>query len=192
MNQSEAGAQYNAMACAQGWAGFCDTTLAFRRPELAALLALWNSQAKGAAPHRHHMTPQLLKAHLPHVAIYERFQPEQGERRYRVRLMGTQFAHVMGDLTGKFIDEAVPPQFLPRWYAALDAVLDHGVPLRFLSRSDTSGKTFLYGEFLEAPLLAPDGSMSMVFAACIHTPAASWREMAGDEPMFHAAEKASA
>jgi hypothetical protein len=193
MNQSEAGAQYNAMACAQGWAGLCDNTLAFRRPELAAILALWRSQANGAsAPHRHQMTPQLLKAHLPNVVIYERIAPASGERRYRVRLMGTQFAHVMGDLTGKFIDEAVPAQFLPRWHAALDEVLDHGVPLRFLSRSDTNGKTFLYGEYLEAPLLASDGSMSVVFAASIYTPAASWREIAGDEPLFHAVEKAPA
>jgi hypothetical protein len=130
------------------------------------------------------MTPQLLKAHLPHVAIYERVQPENGARRYRVRLMGTQFSQVMGNFTGKFIDEVVPPQFHARWYAALDASLDSGVPLRFLSRSDTSGKTFLYGEFLQAPLLSPDGAMNMLFAASIYTPAASWREIAGDEPLF--------
>jgi hypothetical protein len=185
IGQSEPGAQYNALARAEGWVGLCDNTLAFRRPELAAMLALWREQMKdGAAPYRHCMTPQLLKAHLPHVAIYERVQPENGARRYRVRLMGTQFSQVMGNFTGKFIDEVVPPQFHARWYAALDASLDSGVPLRFLSRSDTSGKTFLYGEFLQAPLLSPDGAMNMLFAASIYTPAASWREIAGDEPLF--------
>jgi hypothetical protein len=186
IGQSEPGAQYNALARAEGWAGLCDATLAFRRPELAAMLALWRGQIKdgAAAPYRHAMTPKLLKQHLPNIAIYERVQPAQGTHRYRVRIMGTKFSSVMGDLTGKFIDEAVPPQFHSRWYSALDAVLDAGVPLRFLSRSDTTGKPFLYGEFLEAPLLAPDGSMSMIFAASIYTPAASWREIAGDEPLF--------
>jgi hypothetical protein len=185
IEQSEPGAQYNALARGEGWAGLCDATLAFRRPELAAMLALWREQIKeGAAPHRHCMTPKLLKQHLPHIAIYERVQPEHGKHRYRVRIMGTKFAQVMGDFTGKFIDEVVPAPFQERWYAALDAVIDSGVPLRFLSRSDTSGKPFLYGEYLEAPLLASDGSMSMIFAASIYTPAASWREIAGDEPLF--------
>lgn len=185
IGQREAGAQYNALARAEGWAGLCDNTLAFRRPELAAMLALWREQTKdGAAPHRHCMTPQLLKSHLPHVAIYERVQAAHDKHRYRVRLMGTKFSAVMGDLTGKFIDEAVPPHFLARWHAALDASLDAGVPLRFLSRSDTSGKTFLYGEYLQAPLLSGDGAMNMLFAASIYTPAASWREIAGNEPLF--------
>src|SRR5580692_6842000 len=121
IGQSEPGAQYNALARAEGWAGLCDNTLAFRRPELTAMLALWREQMKdGAAPYRHSMTPQLLKSHLPHIAIYERVQAASGKHRYRVRLMGTKFSAVMGDFTGKFIDEAVPPQFLVRWHAALD------------------------------------------------------------------------
>jgi hypothetical protein len=191
--QTEPGAYYNALARAEGWAGLCDNTLAFRRPELAVVLSLWRTMATdAAAPYRHQMTPNLLKGHLPHVAIYERVQPAHGERRYRVRLMGTQFSAVMGDFTGKFIDEVVPPQFHARWHAALDAVLDAGAPLRFLSRSDTSGKTFLYGEFFEAPLLAADGSMSMILAAAFYTPAANWRAIAGEEPLFHTAEKVPA
>ncbi len=149
------------------------------------MLALWREQMKdGAAPCRHCMTPQLLKSHLPHVAIYERVQAEHGQRRYRVRLMGTKFSQVMGDFTGKFVDEAVPQEYLARWYAALDASLDAGVPLRFLSRTDTSSKPFLYGEYLQAPLLSGDGAMNMLFAASIYTPAASWREIAGGEPLF--------
>ncbi len=183
--QSEPGAHYTALARAEGWAGLCDNTLAFRRPELAGLLALWREQTGGgAAPYRHRMTPQLLKSHLPHVAIYERVQPVDGARRYRVRLMGTKFSAVMGDFTGKFIDEVVPAPYHARWHAALDAVLEAGAPLRFLSRSDTCGKTYLYGEYLEAPLLGADGAMNMIFAAGIYTPAASWREIAGNEPLF--------
>src|ERR1700761_1800056 len=172
---SEPGAHYNATAAAQGWAGLCDPTLAFRRPELAAMCALWR-QAAGEAPtpKRSDMGPRLLKGHLPNVVIYERVGGEKTHR-YRVRVMGTQFAQVMGDFTGKFIEDMVPPEFLPRWYAALDSVLDAGVPLRFVSRADTADKSFLVGEFFEAPLLADDGAMNLVIAAGIFTPAENWR-----------------
>ena len=175
----EPGAEYNAMALAQGWAGACDSTLAFRQPELAALLEIWRGAAGDAsAPKRTDIKASVLKAHLPHVAIYERVVTE-GSRRYRVRLMGTQFAQVMGDLTGRFLDETIPKAFLPRWNAALDAVLDCAAPLRFVSRSDTANKSFLVGEFFEAPLLAEDGAMNLVFAAGMFSPAENWRDAIG-------------
>jgi hypothetical protein len=176
----EPGARYNAMSAAQGWAGHCDRTLAFRRPELAAMSALWH-QAAGEAPvpKRADIGPRSLKEHLPNVVIYERVHLDNTHR-YRVRLMGTQFAQVMGDFTGKFIEAAMPPEFLPRWYAALDAVLDSGVPLRFVSRSDTANKSYLVGEFFEAPLLSDDGAMNLVIAAGIFTPAEDWRDFMAD------------
>jgi hypothetical protein len=173
----EPGAEYNAMCLAEGWAGLCDRTLAFRRPELAAMGAFWRQLAGDApVPRRADINPRSLKEHLPHVAIYERVKLEN-KYSYRVRLMGTQFAQVMGDLTGKFLDHALPPQFLPRWNAALNAVLDGGVPLRFVSRSDTANKSYLVGEYFEAPLLGDDGSMNLVIAAGIFTAAEDWRNI---------------
>ncbi len=176
-DNSEPGAQFNAQSLAQGWAGLCDRTLAFRRPELAALGALWRQVAGSAPiPKRADLAPRTLKEHLPNVAIYERVVVDD-VRRYRVRLMGTRFAQVMGDFTGKFIDSVLPPEFVVRWNAALDAVLESGVPLRFVSRSDTAGKPFLVGEFFEAPLLADDGTMNLVIAAGIFTPAENWQDL---------------
>jgi hypothetical protein len=171
----EPGARFNAMSAAQGWAGHCDRTLAFRRPELAAMSALWHQAAgDGPIPKRADMGPRALKGHLPNVVIYERLNGGDTYR-YRVRLMGTQFAQVMGELTGKFIDSALPAEFVMRWNTALDSVLEAGIPLRFVSRSDTAGKPFLVGEFFEAPLLADDGAMNLVIAAGIFTPAESWQ-----------------
>jgi hypothetical protein len=108
-----------------------------------------------------------VKAYLRDVAIYERTVTEEGRSRYRVRLMGTTFAETMGDLTGKYLDEAIPESFLPRWYAALDAALDAGVPLRFVARSDTAGKSYLVAEYFEAPLLDDNGVANMILA-CSH------------------------
>ena len=175
-------AHFNTLAKAEGWAGVCDPTLAFRRGELATLSALWR-QAGGdkAVPKRADMKPSLLKFYLPHVVIYERVIAD-AVRRYRVRLMGTQFAQVMGDLTGKFLDEGLPEAFMPRWNAALDSVLDSATPLRFVSRSDTANKSYLVGEFFEAPLLAENGEMNLVFAAGFFTAAESWKGFLSGRP----------
>ncbi len=77
--------------------------------------------------------------------------------------MGTKFADVMGDMTGKFIDEAVPAEFIPRWYAALDAVMatPRAAGAFCRARIRRTGR-FLYGEFFEAPLLDDDGAPSLV------------------------------
>jgi hypothetical protein len=184
------GARYMKMAQENGWVGFCDPQLAFRSSELLELSALWHEiKGAGEIPKRADFTPRVLKSCLPHVVIYERVICPQKGTRYRVRLMGTRFADVMGDLTGKFVDEAVAPQFLPRWYAALDAVLEARVPLRFLSRSDTTDKKFLLGEFFEAPLLNDNGAPDLVLAAGIHSATHSWKQVIAEE---HARKAAAA
>jgi hypothetical protein len=122
------------------------------------------------------MSPRLLKSFLRDVAIYERVL--EGEmRRYRVRLMGTAFAQILGDLTGKFIDEAVPAEFVVRWHASLDATLGAAAPLRFLGREDTKGMTFLTGEFFSAPLVADDGRTNLVLAAARYSGKRPWEEV---------------
>ena len=181
-DSSEPGGRYMQLAQENGWVGICDPKLSFRARELSELHDLWRQTARASAiPRRCDFTPRVLKSCLPHVAIYERVLCPQKGRRYRVRLMGTRFAQVMGDLTGKFIDEAVPAPFLPRWYAALDAVIEACVPLRFLSRADTVNKSFLLGEFFEAPLLNDNGEAELVLAAAIHTEMQDWDEILAEE-----------
>ncbi|MGN6148355.1 MAG: PAS domain-containing protein [Rhizomicrobium sp.] len=176
------GERYTQMAQENGWVGLCDPTLNFRAPELLELCRQWHElKGSGEIPKRADFTPRVLKNSLPHLAIYECVNCPKLGKRYRVRLMGTRFADVMGDLTGKFVDEAVAPQFLPRWYAALDAVLEARAPLRFLSRSDTMDKKFLLGEFFEAPLLSDSGEPSLVLAAGIYSPMRSWKEVLNQE-----------
>jgi hypothetical protein len=176
------GARYNELAFAEGWGGVCDNTLAFRHPQLAALLAIWRDQAGDRiAPMRDDMSLKLLKAYLQNIAIYERIVGESGVRRWRVRLMGSKFAQMIGDFANRFIDEIVPPEFVMRWHTALDAVIDAGVPLRFYTRSDTANKSFIIGEYLEAPLLDSNGAMTRVFAAGFYMSANEWaREKAAE------------
>lgn len=170
-------AAFNRAAKGADWHSLCDVTLRFNHPDLARLLSLWRSEAgENPIPFRRTMSPRLLKSFLRDVAIYERVG-EGLERRYRVRLMGTAFAQILGDLTGKFIDEAIPAEFVPLWHASLDATLGAGAPLRFLGREDTKGMTFLTGEFFSAPLLADDGRANLVIAAARYSGKRPWEEV---------------
>lgn len=172
---------FNARAASEGWPALCDADLAFLWPDLARCCALWREKVGNrAAPARSDFSLRNLKQLLQDVAIYERVNVTEG-RRYRVRLMGSTFAETMGDLTGKFIDEAVPTAFVPRWYAALDATLDAMAPLRFISRSDTFGKTFLVGEYFEAPLLNDAGEANLVLAASHFDAGPTWQETSSAE-----------
>jgi len=171
-------AEYNRAAAHAAWPSLCDRTLDFRHPDLTKLLELWRSEAsESGIPQRKVMSPRLLKTFLRDVALYERVAGDGGERRYRVRLMGTAFAQIQGDLTGKYLDEALAAEFLPRWYAALDATLGAGAPLRFLARGDTNHMNFLVGEYFSAPLLADNGEMDLVLAAGRFSGDSPWDEV---------------
>jgi hypothetical protein len=168
---------FNARASREGWGSLCDPCLAFRCPELSRMLALWREKAgEKPVPARGDFSLRCLKDFLRDVAIYERVLLSTGHCRYRVRLMGTAFAETMGDLTGKFLDEAVPEAFLPRWYAALDAAFEANAPLRFVARSDTANKSFLIAEYFEAPLVSEGGETNLVLAASHFSAKESWTE----------------
>lgn len=170
-------AEYNRAAKAGDWHSLCDATLRFLHPDLIKLHDLWKSEAvDGGIPLRRTMSPRLLKSFLRDIAIYERIG--MGEtRRYRVRLMGTAFAQILGDLTGRFLDEAISPDILPRWYGALDATLGVKAPLRFVGREDTNQMTFLTGEFFSAPLAADDGQVNLVLGAARYSGKRPWSEV---------------
>ncbi len=171
-------AEYNMASASGGWHSLCDTSLNFLHPELVRLHDVWRSEvAEGGVPLRRTMSPRLLKSFLRDIALYERLASEDGRRRYRVRLIGTAFAQIMGDMTGKFLDEASPAEYLPRWHAALDATLGHRAPLRFLGREDTKQMTFLTGEFFSAPLVADDGQVNLVLAAARYSGKRPWDEV---------------
>jgi hypothetical protein len=156
---------FNARARDGGWGSFCDPVLAFETPGLTTVLALWREKAgTRAVPSRSDFSLRALKEFLQDIAIYERVPAGSGSR-YRVRLMGTAFAETMGDLTGKFLDDAVPEPFLQRWYAALDAAFEACAPLRFVARSNTFNKSFLIAEYFQAPLLDDSGEATLVLAA---------------------------
>jgi len=160
----EAAAAYNRLAKEEGWQSVCHASLTFQRPELCELLEIWHDLATPKSfPNRKSLTPQLLRAYLPNIAIYEYVEREKC-RRYRARLMGTRFNEVLGDFTGKFFDEAMQPHLAKRWQAAPEATLTAHAPLRFVSRSETANKGYITGEYLMAPVLGDDGAANTVLS----------------------------
>ena|ERR1700749_580316 len=173
MDQStlESSVEYNALAEREGWHSICFTDTHFSGAKLDALLAIWrNLPAADGIPRRKDLTPQLLRAHLAEIAIYERLAGADGRARWRARIMGAKFTEVLGDFHGKFFDEAMAPQFLKRWQAAPEAVLKARAPLRFVSRSETADKGFITGEYLMAPLIGDDGGLNAVLSAAEFRP----------------------
>ena len=165
----EAAGRYNALAEAEGWHSTCSAALEFQHRALVDLLAIWRRFAlQGSVPRRVDLTPRLLRAHLGDVAIYER--SNDGRERYRMRVMGLRLSSVLGDLNGKYLDEAVPANFLKRWHAAPNAVLEAGAPLRFLSRAEIANKPFITGEYLMAPLIGDSGATDTVLACALFGP----------------------
>jgi hypothetical protein len=181
----EASEKFNARARTEAWSSFCDASLAFQRMEFRLVLATWHDFGdEEHLPSRRELTPHKLKSLLRNIAIYERVT--NGHIRYRVKLMGSAFADSMGDITGRFLDEAVAEEHLPRWHAVLDAALEAGAPLRFISRADATGKGFAVGEYFEAPLLDDNGSPTMILAAG-HFAARKWSDLSDFEcPQSHA------
>ena len=172
--------KYNARACAEGWPSQCDAALDFHRVEFRVLIATWRSFATSHLPSWKDFTPRSLKALQRNVAIYERVA--NGHTRYRVRVMGTAFSDVMGDLNGKFLDEVMPAEYSSSWHAALDAAIEGGAPLRFVTRAGTFGQPVLVGEFFEAPILTDEGLPSMILSAGLFAPR-HWADVAAREPL---------
>ena len=172
---SAGAADYIENAKMNNWAVLCDASVTFSHPDLRRLLGVWRKLAKRRSlPLRRDLTPRLLKPFHKDIALYERVAAMGGARRWRALQMGASFSQIVGDMTGKFLDEAIQAEFLPRWHAALDATLGQGMPLRFLTRADTWRMPFLIGEYFAAPMIADDGSASLVLGAGRFTGGRSW------------------
>lgn len=170
----------NEIAERNGWPVLYDSTCQFSQPKLSELLSLWYIMADCGVPRRQDMTARLLQPYMRMLALYERIPAEGGTRRYRVRLMGSAVVQVLGELTGRFLDDAVPEKFLPRWYTINDIPLATGVPLRVLVRSDTFDKSHIVGELFCAPLRAEDGDTRLVLHAACFDGSRSWTDVAAE------------
>lgn len=165
----------NARARAFGLQFHCDTDLDFDQPELNALRGVWRgSAARLTLPRRRDFDGLALESVRNRTAIMERVADPNGISRYRVEYAGVNFTNVLGDHTGRFIDEWVPAALLPRWIGLFDAVLGGGIPLRITTRFEFPALAYASGEMFIAPLADENGKPNLVIMGVYLKP----REMA--------------
>ncbi|MBI3675888.1 MAG: PAS domain-containing protein [Proteobacteria bacterium] len=154
----------NAQAISENWPFYCFSTLEFEQPELNLLRDVWfKKRGGGKIPLRSALDARALKPVLSHLTILERVK--DGDRlRYRVRLTGSAIARLSGENTGRFLDEVIPAELLPRWTVPYDVVLKALRPLRFVSHFAFEKINYLDGESFIAPLLDADSKASIVMS----------------------------
>lgn len=167
----------NALAAERSWPLCADGLGNFYLPETEAVHALWRNKAgENEIPHRSEITARLLKPYLKIVNIHERVW-KGSTRRYRLRLMGSAVAEMLGEASGKYYDEFLPPDVLGMWNAMSDVVLAYRKPIRFLVRADRFAKAKMSGEIFAAPLLTADGRADMAISAGRFNKAWDWEEL---------------
>ncbi|MEI9996209.1 MAG: PAS domain-containing protein [Rhizomicrobium sp.] len=149
-----------------------DMDLDFRQPELSALRTIWEEKAKaaGGLPARADFDARALKPFLRHVSIVERATNAIGRPSYRFRFYGSALAQRFGEQTGQFLEMSIPPDRMPRWIAAYDAVLDAGAPMRMLSYFTIPRVSYLNGESFSAPLSNGGRKPNTILACTYFTP----------------------
>ncbi len=144
-------AAFNARAKREGWQQHCDADLKFRHPDLSAVYAVWQARAgHRLMPARRDMGPQHLKPYLSRIALLERVATDPV--RWRWRLLGTRITQIIGERTGKYLDEDAPPRQVARWVASAQLVVGLKRPLRFVGRVLANEKEYLFSELLFMPL----------------------------------------
>lgn len=175
----EAAERFNRLASENRWAVLCDPYCHFTDPKLCEMVSVWQSKANGGIPYRRDMTVRILQPFISQLSIYELVSSEDGSIRWRVRLMGTEVALTTAEMTGKFLDEVVPQDFLDRWNAVGEAILDAGCPLRVLRRADSFGKRHIVSEEFVAPLANDSGRPEMTMSISSFENFDSWEIVEG-------------
>lgn len=154
----------NARAEREGWSIACDTKLAFDQPELCAMRDVWRAHCRpGHLPAREDFTLQTLKPFLKEILIVEVVNAPTG-RRYLHRLVGSNTAARIGELTGKYLDEALPEPIFRKTVFFFDAVFENRCPMRILTDFDIRSVNHLRGETFAAPLAADGVRPNMLLA----------------------------
>lgn len=136
-----------------------DRSLRVKTPALQRALATWHAKrGDRKMPARADFGMRDLAGMLPQTCILQ-IVPKENGCRFFVRLMGTALDQTLAPITGRFVDEAVPPQFAARWEMMFMSAVDAVAPVRISSRVAYRDQLYLIGEGLIMPL-SDDGETS--------------------------------
>lgn len=121
-------------------------------------------------PSRKDISPQGMREFVRHVGIVEIRPGSHGEPVYFVRVAGAKIESVYGSITGKVLNEFLPPMIEARWRTIFSAPQGTKAPVRFGSRVAFGGRDYLAVEVLAAPMGEGD-EVSMIFVSADIWPA---------------------
>lgn len=161
--------ELNALASARGWDVHCDSALEFQHESLKAMRELWRTKRAARLPARSEFSMRELKTFLPHLTVLDIVATPDGHKRYLHRYVGMQIVAYFGEMTGRHIDEILPPALLPKTLTYFDAIAASGQPLRIVTNFEFSPVNYLQCEMFVVPLaedgVTPDKLMSLSYFA---------------------------
>jgi hypothetical protein len=142
-----------------------DPLLNFVTPQLKRLLAVWNAKREARRfPNRDEFGLRDLSFVLPNLAFID-LAYEGSQQRYLVRLMGGQLDSYVGPMTGKFIDEALPPHFATKWGSIWQRAVETKEAQRSIGQVEIEGRHLHIFEKFCAPLGSDGGPPTMIIVA---------------------------
>lgn len=144
-----------------------DWDLNFEHQPTILGMAYWNSRCLGRPmPSRADLDPIAMRKFSPNVGLVEVRNAAGGGTDYFIRRAGQRWEDVYGPMTGRLIQDFLPPHLVPSWREAFDLVTEAKTPVRLRTAIDFRGQTWLETEILIAPLGEND-SVSMLFVCFV-------------------------
>ncbi len=156
--------------------------LDFETPQLTRAAALWEAKrGSRTMPARTDLTIRDLKFALPNLTFMDIVRGGE-QLRFRVRMMGSVLDELVAPVTGRFIDEVVPPHFAGKWLAQWMPAVDGRKLRRAAGRVEFAGRRWYVAESLYAPLASdgetPDILMVVAFYHAIDNADGGMRDIA--------------
>jgi hypothetical protein len=145
--------------------------LLFRAIENRAALDYWRSKCRGRRmPARSEIDPTEMRSFLPYVGLIETPTGTAALPDYRIAVAGAAIEAVLGPLSGRLLQEAVPPVVAKRWRSVYQIVMIEAIPLQAVSRVAFEAKNFLMGELFVAPLSRDSLRIDTLFVSLVFWP----------------------
>lgn len=142
-----------------------DWQLTFTREATKLASTYWHSCTHGRAmPARADLNPAAMRKFTEHVGLVEIRRDRDSQMEYYIRRAGGAWEHVFGPMTGRLLNEFLPPEIESRWRQVFDSVCEKKAPLRVTTGVHFKGKTWLNTEMFVAPLGDSDLA-TMLFVA---------------------------
>ena len=141
-----------------------DWTLQATQPAIVRARDYWQSRrGERPMPNRADLDPVAMRGFTEHVGLVEVRRDTGVEVDYFIRRAGTKWEAVFGAMTGRLIQEFLPPEIETRWREVFDAVCQAKAPLRVTTDILFQNKSWLEAEMFVGPL--GEGEVSMLLLA---------------------------